>query len=98
MSMTPTGIARTVGLWILILATAASATLDFFSGNTIWGWFKIVVAVTVGTYEIYYYMIHKKTISTKYKDFIIKHPVAGWASLLLFGLALLGLILHLSFW
>lgn len=98
MAMTPTGIARTVGLWVLILATAASASIDFFKGNTIWAWFKIVVALTVGAYEIYYYLTHKKTISTKYKDFIKKHPFWGYLSLGLFGLALAGLILHLAVW
>lgn len=98
MSMTPTGIARTVGLWVLILATAASASIDFTQGNTIWAWFKVVVATTVIFYEVFYYITRKRTISTKYKEFIIKHPFWGWASLFLFALALTGLIVHLAFW
>ena len=98
MAMTPGGIARTAGLWILILAVSASSIVDFIAGNTIWAWFKIVVAGTVVAYELYYYINHKKTISTKYKDFIIKHPVMGYASLALFALALAGLILHLVSW
>ena len=98
MPMTPTGITRTVALWVLILATIASSTFDFIFGNTIWGWFKAVVAATVIGYELFYYLSHKKTISTKYKEFIIKHPIAGWLSLILFALALLALPIHLGFW
>ena len=98
MNMTPGGITRTVALWVLIIATAASAMIDFIAGNTIWAWFKIVVAITVGSYEIYYYAVHKKTISTKYKEFIIKHPFWGYLSLGLFAIALFGLIAHLAFW
>lgn len=98
MAMTPTGIARTVGLWVLIIAIAGSATLDFIGGNSIWGFFKLVVASTVGIYEVYYYVRHGKTISTKYKDFIIKHPLIGYSSLALMALAFAGLILHLAVW
>ena len=96
--MTFGGVARTVGLWILIIAVSASAAIDFTQGNSIWGWFKIVVALTVGVYEIYYYLTRKKTISTKYKEFIKKHPFWGYLSLALFALALSGLILHLAVW
>ncbi len=98
MANTPTGIARTMGLWLLIVATSGSIAIDFAKGNTIWAWFKIVVALTVIAYEIYYYIIHKKTISTKQKDFIKKHPFWGYLSLFLFALGLAGLILHLAVW
>ena len=98
MPMTPTGILRTVGLWMLIIAISISATIDFFFGNSIWGFFKIVVAFIVIAYEIYYYILHKKTISTKYKEFIIRHYFWGYLSLGMFALALLGLILHLAVW
>ena len=98
MAMTPGGIARTVGLWILILATAASAWIDFNHDNTVWGWFKISVAAMVGFYEILRYMTHGETISTKYKKFILKHPFWGYLSLFLFGLGLAGVILHLTVW
>lgn len=98
MPMTPTGIARTVGLWVLILATIASVTVDFIYGNTIWAWFKVAIATTVILYELYYYIVRKRTISTKYKEFIIKHPFMGYLSLALFALALAGLITHLAVW
>ena len=96
--MTPGGIARTVGLWVLILATAGSAWIDFNHDNTVWGWFKITVAIAVIIYEIARYITHGETISTKYKKFIQKHPFWGYLSLALFGLALAGLILHLAVW
>src|SRR3990167_540545 len=98
MAMTPTGIARTVGLWILIIAATISTVIDFSFGNSQWGWAKIMLAVLVITHEIYRYITHGETISTKYKKFIIKHPVWGYSSLALFGLALAGLILHLAVW
>ena len=98
MSMTPGGITRTVGLWILILATSASAAIDFFKDNTVWGWFKITIAGIVITYEILRYVFHGETISTKYKKFIQKHPFWGYLSLVLFALGLAGLILHLAVW
>ncbi len=98
MPMTPSGITRTVGLWILILGCIASSTIDFIGGNSIWGWFKLVVAGVVVLYELYYFLVRGKTISTKYKDFILKHPFLGWTSLFLFALALTGLVIHLCFW
>lgn len=98
MAMTPTGIARTVGLWVLILATAGSSAIDFTKGNTVWGWFKVTIAIIVIAYEIGRFLYRGETISTKYKKFIIKHPGWGYASLALFALALAGLILHLAVW
>lgn len=98
MAMTPSGIARTAGLWILILAISASAAIDFTKDNTVWGWFKITIAIAVIIYEIGRSLTHGETISTKYKKFIIKHPGWGYASLALFALALAGLILHLAVW
>ena len=98
MAMTPSGIARTAGLWILILATAASAWIDFNHDNTVWGWFKVTVAGIVGLYEILRYIFHGETISTKYKKFIQKHPFWGYSSLALFALGLAGLVLHLATW
>lgn len=98
MSMTPSGIARTVGLWILIIATSLSALIDFNHDNSVWGFFKIAVALAVLGFEGGYYLLNKMTISTKYKEFIKKHFWWGYTSLALFGLGLFGLILHLSVW
>jgi len=96
--MTTTGIIRTVGLWVLIIATAASTAIDFTQGNSVWGWFKLAVALAVIAFEIGRYLLRGETISTKYKKFLIAHPMWAWASLLLFALGLTGLIVHLSFW
>lgn len=98
MANTPGGIARTVGLWILILASIGSATIDFFKSNSQWGWVKIMIAILIIIHEIHRYLTHGETISTKYKKFILKHPFWGYLSLALFGLALAGLILHLAVW
>lgn len=96
--MRSTAIARTVGLWILILASIGSAVIDFSYGNSVWGWFKVGVGLMVIGFEIGRYLYKGETISTKYKKFIIKHPFWGYASLALFALALAGLILHLAVW
>lgn len=96
--MKPTGILRTVGLCILILATSASAAIDFTKDNTVWGWFKVVIALGVIAFEIGRFVYKGETISTKYKKFILKHPGWGYASLALFALGLAGLILHLAVW
>jgi len=98
MAMTLGGIARTVGLLILIIAAIASAAIDFSKGGSVWGWFKISVAVNVLVFELAYFIKRGKTISTKYKDFIMKHPFWGYFSLALFAIALAGLILHLAVW
>lgn len=98
MAMNFWGITRTVGLWVLIVCIAISISLDFIGGNSIWAWFKSVVAGTVVAYEIYYYLVRKRTISTKYKEFLIKRPMIAWASLITFALALVGLIVHLAVW
>ena len=97
--MTPGGITRTVALWVLILATVGSSVIDFTQGNSVWGWFKAgFVATGVIAFEIGRYIMHRETISTKYKKFIQAKPFWGWLSLFLFALALAGLIAHLAFW
>jgi len=97
-NLTPGGIARTVGLWILILGAAGSSVIDFTQGNSVWGWFKVTVAIAVIIYEIGRYLTHGETISTKYKRFITAQPFWGYMSLLLFAIALAGLMLHLAVW
>ena len=97
-ALTPGGIARTVGLWILILGAIASSAVDFTKNNSQWGWAKVMVAVLVIAHEIFRYVNHGETISTKYKKFIEHSPFWGYVSLALFALSLLGLILHLAVW
>lgn len=96
--MTWQSITRTVGLWVMILAAAGSAAIDFLFGNSVWGWFKVVVAAIVISFEVEEYIRKRRTISTQQKDFMLRNALAGWASLALFALALSGLIVHLSFW
>lgn len=99
MAKTFTGILRTVALWVLIIASAGSALIDFTQGNSVWGWFKAgFVATGVIAFEIGRYLTHGETISTKYKKFIQAHPFWGWLSLGLFALGLFGLVAHLAFW
>lgn len=95
--MTPGGIARTVGLWVLILSATLSTIIDFMFGNSQWGWAKIMIAVLVIAHEIYRFIVRGETISTKYKKFIEKHPFWGYLSLGLFAIGLAGLIFHLAF-
>jgi hypothetical protein len=89
---------RTVGLWILILCSILSITLDFFFGNAQWGWAKVMIFILVIGHEIFRFATQGETISTKYKKFIQKNPVWGYGSLALFAAALIGLILHLAVW
>lgn len=99
MAMNFWGILRTLGLWVLIIATSASVTIDFFIGNAVWAWFKLWIATGgVIAFEIYYYKRYGITISTKQKLTMIKHRFWGSMSLALFGIGLGGLILHLAVW
>lgn len=98
MAKTFTGILRTIGLLTLIFASIASAAIDFTKDNSQWGWAKIMIASLVIGHEIFRYVNHGETISTKYKKFIMKHPFWGYLSLALFALSLAGLILHLAIW
>ena len=98
MPMTPTGILRTIGLWVLILGASASTAIDFWKGNSQWAWAKLMIGGLVIAHEIFRYVTKGETISTKYKKFIQKYPTWGYASLYLFALALIGLIIHLSMW
>lgn len=94
----PNSLLRTLGLTVLIFGAFLSSLIDFFKGNSEWGWLKIMIAILVIAHEIYRYMVRGETISTKYKKFIQAHPIWGYLSLGLFTLALAGLILHLSVW
>lgn len=93
-----TSFLRTFGLWVLIICAIASSAIDFTKDNSIWGWAKIGIALLVIAFEIFRFMTHGETISTKYKKFIMKHSFWGYLSLALFALALTGLILHLAVW
>jgi len=90
---------RTVGLVMLIVGDLALLTILYFCQQ--WQWFTVFVAITgiIGTAEIVCMIIWRKTISTIYKDWIIKDQGKwSWAYTALgcFAFAMSGLILHLA--
>lgn len=107
MAMTPTGIARTVGLWVLIIFDLAMLTMLFFTHNFIWFGVFLVITLWIALAEIWgmivgypdYDGVRKKmTISTNYKRYIQKVGWIGYIPLVLFWIAMTGLVVHLAFW
>lgn len=107
MAMTPTGIARTVGLWVLILADLAMLITLYATGNVIW--FGVFLAITLWIviaevwgmivgYTDYDGVKRRMTISTNYKRYIQKVGWIGYVPLVLFWVAMTGLVVHLAFW
>ena len=107
MSMTPTGIARTVGLWVLILADAAMLAMLYFTQNYIWFAVFLFITIWIVAAEIYGMIVgfrdsegkmEKMTISTAYKRYIQRVGWIGYVPLVLFWIAMTGLVVHLAFW
>lgn len=107
MAMTPTGIARTVGLWVLIIFDLAMLAMLFFTNNFIWFGVFLVITLWIALAEIWgmivgypdYDGVRKKmTISTNYKRYIQKVGWIGYIPLVLFWIAMTALCVHLSFW
>lgn len=107
MAMTPTGIARTVGLWVLILASLACIVLWFFTKEIIWPGTIIPIFVWIVGKEIWGVLVgfrnesgklEKMTISTAYKRYIQRVGWIGYVPLVLFWIAMTGLVVHLAFW
>lgn len=90
-------IARTFGLWVLILATIAMLAIMAFAGQWIWFSVFLVISTTVLIGEAYSYFFTPEhvTISTRYGRWIKAHPVWSLLALALFITAMLGLALHL---
>lgn len=107
MAMTPTGIARTVGLWVLIIFDLAMLITLYATGNIIWFGVFLVITLWIALAEIWgmvvgytdYDGVRKKmTISTNYKKYIQKVGWIGYVPLVLFWIAMTGLVVHLAFW
>jgi len=107
MAMTPTGIARTVGLWVLIICSALSVTILILTGNPLWFEIFIVIAIWICWREIYGLTIgfpneqgklEKMTISTAYKKYIQRVGWIGYVPITLFWVAMTGFFVHLIFW
>ena len=107
MAMTPTGIARTVGLWVLIIFDLAMLTMLYFTHNYIWFGVFLVITLWIVLAEVWgmivgypdYDGVRKKmTISTNYKRYIQKVGWIGYVPLVLFWVAMTGLCVHLAFW
>lgn len=105
--MTPTGIARTVGLWVLIIFDLAMLITLYATGNIIWFGVFLVITLWIALAEIWgmvvgytdYDGVRKKmTISTNYKKYIQKVGWIGYVPLVLFWIAMTGLVVHLAFW
>lgn len=101
------GVLRTVGLWLLIVADGAMLFWLFATGNFIW--FGVFLAITLWIvlaeawgllvgYHDYNGVRQKMTISKNYKLYIEKVGWIGYIPLVLFWLAMSGLVIHLAFW
>jgi hypothetical protein len=107
MAMTPTGIARTVGLWVLILADSAMLVTLYLTHNYVWFAVFLFITIWIISAEIYGMIVglenyegerQKMTISTNYKKYIQKVGWIGYVPLALFWIAMTGLVVHLAFW
>ena len=92
------GIARTVGLIVMIVCAVVATAWLFILGQMWWGAFWACIIALVGIFEIAAYATNKKTISTMYKEFIQKYPVQGRLIIGVLATALLGLWVHLLVW
>lgn len=107
MAMTPTGIARTVGLWVLIIFDSAMLITLYLTHNYIWFGVFLVITLWIVLAEVWgmivgyqdYDGVRKKmTISTNYKRYIQKVGWIGYVPLVLFWIAMTALVVHLAFW
>lgn len=102
------GILRTVGLWVLILATACMLFWLYATGEFIWLGVFSVIALWIGYKEIWGLLIgytdeetgqrKKMTISTAYTRYFKRVGNIAYVPLALFWLAMTGLVLHLATW
>jgi hypothetical protein len=92
------GVLRTTGL--VMLCVFDFLLLVLLAWQAQWWWFAFFTGITLQVigFEIAGVLTQKKTISTMYREFLQKNPIAGYAGLILFGLAMAGLILHLAVW
>lgn len=102
-----TAIARTVGLWVLILADLAMLVTLLKTDNFIWFGVFLVITLWIVLAEAWGMLVgfrmkdgtHKKmTISTDYKLYIQRVGWIGYVPLALFWIAMTGLVVHLAVW
>jgi len=107
MSMTPTGIARTAGLWVLILADLAMLVTLYLTGNIVWFGVFLAITLWIVLAEVWGMLVgypdstgqrRKMTISTNYKLYIQRVGWIGYVPLVLFWIAMTGLVVHLAVW
>lgn len=107
MSYSPTAIARTVGLWVLIVFDLAMLGWLYFTQNYIWLVVFTFITLWIVAAEIYGMLVgfrnesgnmEKMTISTAYKKYIQRVGWIGYIPLVMFWIAMTGLVLHLAVW
>lgn len=107
MAMTPTGIARTVGLWVLILFDTAMLATLFLTHNYVWFGVFLLITLWIVAAELWGAIVgyvdyegkrKRMTISTNYKLYIQNVGWIGYIPLALFWIAMTGLVVHLAFW
>lgn len=88
-------IARTLGLWGLILGDIGMLVIMGFNRQFYWLTVFSVITATIIIAEIVSYLALKKTISTQYGQWIKSKPVPALIALALFLFAMFSLAIHL---
>lgn len=89
---------RLWALWGLIIADLLFIALLAWQKVWIWCWFVVGVTGLVILFELIWYSLEKKTISTEYKLFIQRNAWLGYTGLFLFTAVMISLIIHLAVW
>lgn len=105
MSNTVGGYTRTIALWVMIVCCAIA---DFILwsrwlvthtiGVLFWATFWLLIPLIVIGYEIFAVLTNRKTISTMWKEWLLKEPIFAWSATVLLWIALNALFVHLIFW
>lgn len=107
MAMTPGGIARTAGLWTLIIFDLAMLAVLFLTQNYVWFGVFLFITLWIAIAEIWGMIVgfedyngerKRMTISTNYRLYIQKVGWIGYVPLVFFWIAMTGLVLHLAVW
>ena len=105
-----TAVLRTAGLWVLIISDVLMLGWLYVTQNYIWFVVFLVITLWIVLAEVYGLMVglpHQKadgslerkkmTISTAYKFYILRVGWLGYVPLVLFWIAMTGLVVHLAF-
>ena len=107
MVLTPTGIGRTIALWVLIVVDTAMLVTLFLTQNFVWFGIFFVITLCIVLAELWGALVgyidydgvkKRMTISTNYKNYIKKVGWIGYIPLFLFWIAMTALVIHLSIW